>query len=117
MRALLFLAIAVAVVFTATYATPLFFELALLRFHVSPWVCLVFADIPGCFLLASMGFPKTAVGVYLSSTGLEVTFINSGIIRMHTIVWLSNVIPALIVICMIARVVFIMSDVTERKAA
>ena len=110
MRALTFLLIALAVFVSAAYTAPVFFELALLRFHVTPWLCIVFADLPGCLLLGSLGFPRTAVGVYLGATVLETKLLSSQVLPVSTVVWVSNILPTLIIAALIVRMVLIMSD-------
>jgi hypothetical protein len=79
------------------YGVPVSMELEMLRWHANPWlVCVLFADFPGCAFLFVLGFRSTALIVYLLTTAVEASALFFGWESHQTLLWTTNVVPAVV---------------------
>jgi hypothetical protein len=94
MRAFLVLS-ASLVAALAVYAVPLAVELLLIRVHANPWfVCVLLGDLAGCAFLYLLGFRMAALIVYVLAGLFEAVSLLRGM-PPHTLVWMTNIAPAL----------------------
>jgi hypothetical protein len=78
------------------YIAPSFLELALLHHRGTIWTCVLLGDLVGCVAIFSFGYRKTALVLYLAATGAEAAAVAFFNMKSDSIVWLTNIIPAIV---------------------
>lgn len=86
------------------YGLPTVAEMAL-RHRFSPWIIIIaFGDLTGSLCLALLlRMPLAALLLYAGLTLSEACMYLSGFVRVHTLVWIVDLVPTLIVAFMLAR--------------
>ncbi len=79
-------------------------ELALINAHLNPWIsCVALGDLFGCWVLFLLGFRKMAFTIYLSSSVLEGVMLLGGILPVQRLIWVTNLIPAVVLAGIFAK--------------
>ena len=91
------------VAFLVLYALPGLIEWELLP-HAGPWlVCVAFGDLVGCAFLFVIGLRRTAVILYFLAGAFEACLLLSHRASGASLVWITNLLPALAVSALVAR--------------
>ena len=86
------------------YAVPGIVEFAIVR-HLGPWVsCVVLGNLFGCAILFHWGLRRTAIGIYVAAGSLEACLLETHAVSPTSLIWLTNLIPAMIVAVLIALI-------------
>lgn len=87
------------------YVLPTGIEWLLQRRFNSWFVSILLGDLLGCIFLATqMGLRRTASLVYLAATVVEAVLFVTGLISLHWLLWITDVLPtAVIAFCIAAR--------------
>ncbi|HWE48680.1 MAG TPA: hypothetical protein VG273_02770 [Bryobacteraceae bacterium] len=101
MRAAVIVATVLSAVLAVGYLLPGIIELEMLHFHLSPWACVLFGDLTGCYLLASFDFKKTALAVYGIATATEVIASLWKHVPVERLVWMTDLAPTLILMALV----------------
>lgn len=85
----------IALIALTIYAVPTGIELALLRANFSPALCTLIGDLVGCVVLFLLGFRKTAIGIYVAATALELGCLIFRALPPRSVIFATNVAPTL----------------------
>ncbi len=89
--------LAITVICTGIYMVPSLAESALVHWRLNPWIsCVALGDLAGCGILFVLGFRKMAVATYFVSSALEAGLLAARILPAGQLVWVANLIPALV---------------------
>jgi len=89
----------------ALYAIPTGLEYVLEKQHISPWVSVVLlGDLAGCAFLYALGFRTLALKIYAVSTLVKAAIVAATGSR-SPLLWISDIVPALVAATVVSRAV------------